>query len=112
MSLQSSPDGRAVRAGKNQSLFRSVNERVEELVGGGDGLVQFVCECADEECHEQVYLSVAEYESVRRDATHFVVKHGHVVHDVERVVFAGERYSVVAKEGEAAQIALGADERP
>jgi len=112
MSLQSSPEARAVRAGKNQALFRSVNERVEELVGGGNGFVQFVCECADEECHEQVSLSVAEYESVRRDATHFVVRPGHLVHDVERVVVAGERYFVVEKEGEAAQVALVADERP
>jgi hypothetical protein len=102
---------RALRAGKNQALFRSVNERIEGLVTNGDGFVEFVCECADEDCTERVSLSVAEYERVRSEPTYFVVAPGHVVHDVERVVVADDRYFVVGKEGEAARVAIVADER-
>lgn len=104
---------REERAGKNQSLFREVNERVSELnkEHGVWALSDWICECADEACTERIGLTPQEYEGVRKNPTHFVVAPSaeHVVFDVERVVEQHERYWVVSKVGEAASVAIRLD---
>jgi hypothetical protein len=102
------------RAGKNQSLFRDVNERVSDLNKSHDlwvKLSDWVCECADETCTERIELTPQQYERVRENPTHFIVAPGaeHVVFDVERVVEQHERYWVVSKVGEAASVAMNLD---
>jgi hypothetical protein len=86
------------RAAQNQSRFREVNERIEELVATSS-YVSFVCECANERCVDSLSLTIEEYEHVRRDANRFVVLPGHDVPEVENVVDATDRYLVVAKVG-------------
>jgi hypothetical protein len=86
-----------------QALFREVNERIEGL-GGHFELVatdelEVLCECADPRCAERIELTQAEYEGVRRDPTHFIVKPGHDSSKVERVVDAKPGYAVVEKLG-------------
>src|SRR4051812_21369043 len=75
-------DVRRVRAAKNQSLFRDVNERIED-VNEGFGLsaemIDFVCECAHPDCSEVIVMTHGEYESIRRNPTHFVIKAGHEI---------------------------------
>lgn len=93
-------DARQIRIGENEALFRQVNERVEQLNVGFSAVLEygdFVCECGDAACTERLRLKPDEYERVRADPTHFVVKHGHVAPDVEEVVFENERYQVVRK---------------
>jgi hypothetical protein len=103
---------RQVAAAKNQSLFRAVNEQVEELQGGRAAhLSDWVCECANVDCIATVELSLAEYEAVRRIPTHFLVHPGHVVPDVERVVTENDRYTVVEKFGHAGVAAIRLDPR-
>ena len=58
-----------VRAAKNQSLFREVNERIEEL-RPHNMLIEFACECIDTDCAAALLLSDEEYEHVRRFPTH------------------------------------------
>src|SRR4051794_10922653 len=87
---------RQVRAAKNQSLFREVNERIEEL-RPGEMLIEFACECSNTECTTALPLSDDEYEGVRRFPTHFIVMPGHELDEVERVVEQNERYAVVEK---------------
>jgi hypothetical protein len=103
------------RAGKNQSLFREVNERVSELnkEHGVWALSDWICECADETCTERIGLTPQQYERVRQNPTHFVVAPGaeHVVFGVERVVEQRERYWVVSKVGGAASVAMRLDPR-
>ena len=104
------------RAGKNQSLFRDVNERVSE-VNKAHGLwvtlSDWICECADETCTERIELTPQQYERVRQNPTHFVVAPGkeHVVYDVERVFEQHQRYWIVTKVGEAAALATHLDPR-
>src|SRR5437870_2480592 len=90
------------RVGKNQALFREVNERENEISNNTLWLA-FVCECADETCVEQIELTPEEYERLRKNPTHFAVvaSPDHVAPDVERVVGRYERYWVVEKVGEA-----------
>jgi hypothetical protein len=105
---------RRARAGQNQSLFRQVNERVEILNQAFDPLVaqgEWVCECADMSCVEQIEMSLAEYTALRADGNTFAVKPGHEVLDVETVVRATDRYVVVSKLGVGADVAHGNDPR-
>jgi hypothetical protein len=107
-------DSRQQRVARNEALFRKVNERIEEvneeLEGGGRS--DFLCECGDEECTEPVSLTLAEYEEVRANPTHFVIAPGHDVIDVERVVRETDRFAVVQKfTGEAGRIAVESDPR-
>ena len=74
-------------------------------------VLNFVCECAHENCAERLELTRDEYEAIRRVPTHFAVKAGHNISGVEEVVEDNERYVVVAKLGVAAQTAIRLDPR-
>ena len=105
------------RVGKNEALFREVNERIRDVSGevvvfDGEAPLQFVCECSDEGCNEAVVLTLPEYEAVRADATHFIVAPGHVWEpDDEHVVKETENYTVVEKTGDAGEVAEEEDSR-
>ena len=107
---------RTARAARNQTLFRQVNERIEAL-NESFGLVlpigEWVCECANTECTKLIELTVAEYEAVRGEATHFAVHPSdeHVWPDVEWVIERNDRYWVVEKLGESAEIVERSDPR-
>ncbi|HXV04014.1 MAG TPA: hypothetical protein VFP24_10620, partial [Gaiellaceae bacterium] len=70
-------DDQGRRIGQNEVLFREVNERLREL-GEGFSLVaeqaDFVCECGSSSCTEQIRMTLAEYETVRRDPKRFFVR--------------------------------------
>jgi hypothetical protein len=109
------PDERAARLATNEARFREINERVERdlepLVDTQDELLPFVCECGRPRCTEVIGLSVAAYESVRGDATRFVVVPGHEIEDVEDVVERTDRYFVVRKHPDTWQIVEQTDPR-
>ena len=104
------------RAGRNQALLREVNERIVELNETFDQLSPYgtwMCECADTDCREQIEMTIAEYEAVRRHPNRFVIApHGvHFYENVEHVVGETERYWVVEKIGEAARVSIELDSR-
>lgn len=104
-------DVRAQRAAQNENLFRRINERVEALSSGLDSLT-LVCECADVSCVERLTgLRQSKYEEVRRHSDRFVIAPGHERPDVESVLEQGPGYLVVAKRGEAAEVARDDDPR-
>ena len=107
--------GRDKRIAKNEALFRGVNEKVREvkaeLPPETDRPVDFMCECGVDDCVEQVAVTVAEYERVRAEPTHFFVKPGHEVPGVEVVVDRSDRFLVVEKYEEEAQVARETDPR-
>ena len=104
---------RAERQGRNESLFREVNERIAELnqTFQVEGRSEFLCECGREECKEPVSISLDEYERVRSASTRFFVIPGHEDLSVESVVERSDRYVVVEKIGEAAEEAADLDPR-
>jgi hypothetical protein len=107
---------REERLGANEALFREVNERVAEaaqqFVEVGESPINFSCECGDKACAEQIAMTVAEYEAVRSEATHFAVVPGHEVPDIERVVSRHPNYLVVEKQDpEAEEVARETDPR-
>jgi hypothetical protein len=102
------------KAAVNQSLFREVNERVEEINTGRGRVAPlsvFVCECADPECTQRLTLTVAEYEQVRANGSRFVVAPDHANPNFERVVQDNKRFAVVEKTATAAELAEQLDPR-
>jgi hypothetical protein len=53
---------RAARAGRNQALYREINERVREINEAFDALPigEWICECANEECFETIDMTQEE----------------------------------------------------
>jgi hypothetical protein len=105
----------AERVGRNEALFRSSNERIEdaaEEVEIREG-VPFLCECADESCTAIVRLGLDVYERVRSDSAAFINLPGHEVHSRGwgRVVERHPTYVVVQKIGDAAEVAELLDTR-
>lgn len=103
-------DVRRERAAKNQSLFREVNERIEELAGNAS-YSAFICECMTETCDESVSMTVEEYEQIRSDANSFFVLLGHNVPEVEQILDQTERFLIVAKLGSGGRVAEHLDPR-
>jgi hypothetical protein len=107
-------DPREKRLAQNESIFRSVNERIEEAATSGvrDAHVfEFVCECSNADCNLMLPMTVAEYERVRADPTQFVVAPGHDLPEIETVVVRRGGYQVVKKHGEAARLVAERDPR-
>jgi hypothetical protein len=113
VALPGSGEEREVRAARNQSLFREINERLKET---NDAFAEVVgtyaiaCECADLECMETLEIGPVDYRAVRKSPRRFVVLRGHVYPDVERIVDEpdGSEYVVVEKERLAATVAESA----
>jgi hypothetical protein len=104
----------ALRAAKNQSLFREINERVEGVnLNAVPESGEWICECADDTCVERIPMSVREYELIRGHGAWFFVapEVRHVWPDVERIVERNERYWVVEKLGAAGRMVSNADPR-
>lgn len=107
-------DARQERAARNESLFREVNERIGSTATKLSPMfTEFVCECADDSCFEHVSLTSEEYSSVRKmGPVYFILKPGHEVADIERVVGGeAERYEIVEKQDVAAKVAADLDPR-
>lgn len=96
---------------------REVNERIKEVSGrvvafDGEATLEFVCECSEEGCSDSVELTLAEYESIRSEPTHFLVVPGHVWQPgTERAVRENDTYAVVEKTGDAGEVAADKDPR-
>ncbi len=99
------------RVGKNEALFREVNERIREITSYGDD-VEFLCECGDPTCARPIVMTIAEYEAVRANPARFLVVRGHEIPDVETVVEENDRFAVVEKEpGLPTNLAVESDPR-
>lgn len=107
-------DSREARLGRNESLFRDVNERIEEIALGhtsDDHQYEFICECANPDCTLHIPMTIGEYESVRAGSARFAVAKGHALPEIELVVEEHEHFDVILKEDEAGEEAKKLDPR-
>jgi hypothetical protein len=108
-------DERARRIGRNEALFREVNERIERVTQSlqvASETISILCECGDQTCAAQIEVSIPEYERIRKESTLFFVCSGHEQPDVEEIVEQQPGFDVVRKkEGPAAEMARELDPR-
>jgi hypothetical protein len=76
------------RATRNEEVFRSVNERIEQ---GGEqhgvtSPMPFHCECDRESCFETVELLPRVYRTIAEERYRFLIVPGHEDPRIERVV--------------------------
>ncbi len=112
--LEGDQQEREVRAARNQSMFRQVNEklaRLNEAVGALRDEYVIGCECADTTCIRTLEITADDYEAVRKEPNTFAVLPGHIYSDVEVVVRETENYVVVRKIAAAAEVAEALDPR-
>ena len=106
----------AERIALEDARFREANERISDSatdLGFSSEEIPFVCECADPGCQEVILMSLADYEEVRDDSTHFLNVPGHAAaaQQFGRVVEEHLRYVVVEKTGRAGEVAVLTDHR-
>lgn len=99
------------RVGHNESIFRAINERAEEIGTAVDGPTEFVCECARTDCTQRIDVPAEVYKRVRARSRHFLVAPGHEQLEYERVVDQGNGWLVVTKIGVAGAVADDEDPR-
>jgi hypothetical protein len=103
------------RVGRNESIFRQVNEQIESLnhsFGTEIGTMAAICECAAGDCTERIEIAVSEYEKVRADPLRYIIVPGHELPHYESIVESGDGYDVVQKvDGTAAELAVETDPR-
>jgi hypothetical protein len=108
-------DDRAARIGRNEALFRELNESIERISATlevSDERLKILCECGVPTCLEQLDVPVAEYERVRGTPTLFLIRPGHEHVDLEEVVEEHDGYHVVRKrDPDAAHIVRDLDPR-
>jgi hypothetical protein len=115
--VTSDPHDDADRIALNESLLRERNEALEAHNASvhwvDPPVADWYCECATLDCTIPVQLTIDEYEHVRANPRRFVIAPDkrHLRPEVEQVVARTERYWVVEKVGEAAEMAEALDPR-
>jgi hypothetical protein len=94
-------DERERRMAENETLFREVNERVDETTADFVSTNEYFCECANADCTFRIKLTHAQYASIRADPKQFVVLPLHFTPEVETLVVKNEGHWLVRKTGEA-----------
>lgn len=86
------------RLGRNQLIFREVNERLRDLAETApDGKTEYLCECGDVTCTNRIELRLVQYEAVRARPNTFFMIPGHERLEIERVVDQPDGYMIVEK---------------
>jgi len=108
-------DSRETRLARNETLFREVNERIEDAVARmgrqDDHVYEFLCECSNSDCALLLPLTIADYEAARSDPRRFIVAPGHELPEIETVVARTSDFQLVTKQGEAADYVAERDPR-
>lgn len=98
---------------ENEMLFRRANEKVgtdldaldalhvadgnPHLVRNDDLLLEFKCECSDENCNVRVPMKLSRYRELHGDRSVFIIRPNHDVKPIEKVIEVAAGYSVVRK---------------
>lgn len=98
---------------ENEMIFRRVNEKVGDdldsldamhiednnlnLVWDDTVLLNFKCECSDENCDKRIPIKLSVYKKIHENRNAFIIKLKHQVEEIEEVIISEENYSVVQK---------------
>lgn len=98
---------------ENEMIFRRANEVVgtnldqvdanhiedgnPHLVRDEDILLEFKCECSDENCEVRIPVKLSTYQKIHLNRDAFIIKLNHQVKAIEEVILTKNDYSVVEK---------------
>ncbi len=98
---------------ENEMIFRRANEKIgtgldeldsmhredgnPHLVRDDDEVLNFKCECSDENCIARIPIKLSVYKKIHENRDSFVVKLKHQVKSIEKVILSEANYSVVKK---------------
>ena len=98
---------------ENEMIFRRVNEKVGDDLGRLDAmhieddnlelmwddaiLLNFKCECSDEDCDKRIPIKLSVYKKIHENRDAFIIKLKHQVKEIEKVILTEDNYSVVEK---------------
>lgn len=98
---------------ENEMIFRRINEKVGDDLGALDAmhiedgnvhlirdediLLQFKCECSDENCSTRIPMQLSEYQSIHTNRDTFIVFPNHQIDSIEEVIKKTQSYNVVIK---------------
>lgn len=98
---------------ENEMIFRRANEQIginldevdalnvadgnAHLVRTDDLLLEFRCECSDENCHERIPVKLSVYKEIHLNRDTFIIKEDHDVKAIEKVTVVEVDYSIVKK---------------
>ena len=98
---------------ENEMIFRRINEKVGDDLGALDAmhiedgniylirdedlLLQFKCECSDENCSVRIPLKLSEYQTIHANRNTFIVRPEHQVDPIEKVLESFPAYNIVLK---------------
>lgn len=98
---------------ENEMIFRRTNEKVGDdlgaldamhiednnvhLISDEDLILEFKCECSDENCSVRIPLRISEYQDIHTNRDTFIVRPEHQVDPIEKVLKTFPGYSVVMK---------------
>lgn len=98
---------------ENEMLFRRANEKVgtdldvidaahiadgnPQFVRDDNILLDFKCECSDENCQVRVRMKLSEYRKIHEERSTFLIKPGHEFRPIEKVIRETDTYSIVRK---------------
>jgi len=106
-------DERQRRVGLNETIFREVNEQIQDVARRFDmGALDLICECGNPSCLARIAMSRPEYERLRADPSQFAMAPGHEDASVETVVTREKTYHLIRKHsGEPTKLAAEGDPR-
>jgi hypothetical protein len=84
----------------NEVEARTRNEWIEstnDSFGTARALDDYACECSFPHCSISIAMTRLEYESVRRDGTHFAIALNHENPEIDQVVAENDRFAIVEK---------------
>ncbi len=97
---------------ENEAMFRQKNETVQKDIKtlneialsqrdeepiSEETVLNFYCECSDENCRLRIPMSLKQYEHIHENRKQFIVVNDHEVSLVENVVERTKHYTVVKK---------------
>jgi hypothetical protein len=98
---------------ENEMIFRRINEKIGDGLDGLDAmhvedknpelmwddaiLLNFRCECSDENCDARIPVKLSVYNKIHENRNAFIIKLKHQVKEIEKVILSHDNYSVVEK---------------
>jgi hypothetical protein len=102
-----------LRKAENEAVFRARNEKIQkernrnnrlaiqegqpEFLDYSNLLLQYVCECSDENCKSRVGLLSKTYNLIHENRKLFIIAKGHEAQEIETVISKRSKYNIVEK---------------